>query len=239
LSVTLTGCSPVVKNESNDSTSAASSQTIKTWEDALQAIDYALDRLHFLGGEIRKASAKRLEYNVASYLTEEDALFRKYAAGIVKRNFPDARPSLHEQLADTIAVRRKFMKRKHHHATKLAGGQDPQANKSPERNVDNPAEPQLQVTGHGRALQAPQSAVTKASKPNVQELLKQIHKPTAPIRPILQSTISSMSSVHGDSIDYPECPQVKDNEKHVQCPYCLKGLPVAELRGQKKDNYWR
>ena len=198
-----------------------------------------MDRLHILGGEIRKASAKRLEYNVASYLTEEDALFRKYAAGIIKRDFPDARSSLREQLADTIAIRRKFLLGKHRHATKLAVRRDPQANKSPERNVDNPAEPQLQATGHGRVVPAPQSAVTKASKPNRLTLLQQIHKPTAPIRPVLQSTISSMSSVHGDSIDYPECPQAKDNEKHVQCPYCLKALPVAELRGPKKDNYWR
>ncbi|OXV09920.1 hypothetical protein Egran_02317 [Elaphomyces granulatus] len=229
-----------VKSESDAPTSdGASSNTSRIWEDALRAIDYALDRLHFLGGAIRKASAKRLEYNVTSYLTEEDFLFRKYAAAIVKRNFPQARSSLHKQLGDTIAVRRKFMLRKRSHATNLTVRRDPHARKSPERlSVDDPSKPE--VSGHRRAMRAsgePQSAVTKASKPNRQTpAFKKIFMPSTPI---LRSMISSMSSVHDDSIEYPECPQVKDNEKHVQCSYCLKALSAAQLRGPEKDNYWR
>lgn len=200
-----------------------------------------MDRLHFLGAAIRKASAKRLEYNVTSYLTEEDALFRKYTAAVVKRNFPQAHSSLHEQLGDTIAVRRKFMFRKRRHATKLTVRRDPQASKSPERGAGNPAKPQVAIaSGHGREMRASvatQSAVTKASKPNRQApAFKQIFRPTTPILP---SIISSASSVHDDSIEYPECPKVTDNEKHVQCPYCLKALPAVQLRGTKRDNYWR
>jgi hypothetical protein len=216
-------------------------KTITTWEDALRAIDYALDRLHFLGAAIRKASAKRLEYNVTSYLTEEDALFRKYAAAVVKRNIPQARSSLHEHLGDTIAVRRKFMVRKHRHATKLSFRRDPQARKSPERGFDNAAMPQVAtVSEHAgvmRASVAPQSAVTRASKPNrLAPALKQIFLPTTPVLP---SIISSASSVLDDSIEYPECPQVKDGEKDVQCPYCLKPLPAVQLKSPKKDDYWR
>jgi len=231
--------SPTVKNESDDSTNdAASLKTITTWEDALRAIYYALDRLHFLGAAIRKASAKRLEYNVTSYLTREDDLFRKYAAAVVKRKFSQARSSLHEQLGDTIAVRRKLMFQKHRHATKLTVRRNPQASEPPERGVDNAAQPQVAIVSEdGRAMRAPQSAVTKASRPNRQApALKQILLPATPILP---SIISSTSSVHDDSIEYPQCPQVTDNEKHVQCPYCLKALPALQLRGPQKDDYWR
>ena len=223
---------------SND---VASSKTITTWEDSLQAIDYALDRLHFLGSAIRKASAKRLQYNVTSFLVEEDAMFQKYATAVVKLNFPEARPSLHEHLGDTIAVRRKFLLQKLRHATKLTARRNPEANKLLERGVDNPTKPQMAIISGQRRETRPstamQSKATQASKPNRETpAFQRIFQPASPI---LRSIVSSTSSVYDDSVEYPECPKVTDSDKHVKCPYCLKGLRAEHLRGPRKEEYWR
>lgn len=89
------------------------------WEDAATAIDSALNRLHFLAAAIRKSSAKQLEYNVATFLSEYDILFHKDAVLLVRWRFPSARKGLCQQLGDSIAVRRRMLLQKHHHAKKL------------------------------------------------------------------------------------------------------------------------
>ena len=168
-------------------------------------------------------------------------MFQKYATAVVKRSFPEARPSLHEHLGDTIAVRRKFLLQKLRHATKLTTRRNPEANKLPERGVDNPTKPQIAiVSGHRREMRlstAVQSKATQASKPNRETpAFQQIFQP---VRPILQSIVSSTSSVYDDSVEYPEYPKVADSDKHVKCPYCLKGLLAEHLRDPRKKDYWR
>lgn len=202
------------------------------WEVVLRAVDSALDRLHFLATAIRRASAKRLEYNVGSFLTDEDVLFRRDAASFVKWKFPEARKTLCQQLGDSIAVRRRMLLQRNRHAKKLAVRRTPET-ATPATHQHN-VQLSLQATDrqvnerivHGVNL--PSGAGTRASKPNPQAVvLRQIF---VPARLALSSTISSSSSTPGDMFEYPNPPKVKDGEKHTPCPYCLKPLETAKLK---------
>lgn len=90
------------------------------WDDATRAIDAALDRLHFLAVAIRKASAKTLEQTVGTFLTDDDIVFRRDAAILLRRRFPAARTALCQQLCDSIAVRRRILLQSNRHAKRLA-----------------------------------------------------------------------------------------------------------------------
>lgn len=194
---------------------------------------------------------KQLQYNVTSYLAEEDALFRGFAAKLVKRDFPQAHPSLHKHLGDTIAVRRKIMRRKLHHARKLAARRSHQPPEPSKQNVQiethiqvsQPQATQAQMSNTPvpahitQAFVGPQSVETKASKPNPEaSIFKQVLLPN---RPLLQSTVGSSQSVDHDSLSYPECPLAESGETHVQCPYCLMPLPVTMMSNRKRELHWR
>ncbi|KAI1145749.1 ankyrin [Nemania diffusa] len=183
------------------------------WEDAATAIDSALNRLHFLAAAIRKSSAKQLEYNVATFLSEYDILFHKDAVLLVRWRFPSARKGLCQQLGDSIAVRRRMLLQKHHHAKKLTVRR---------RMV--------------RQLNVPPSGTTKASRPDPHApALRQIHLPK---RPALTTLISAVSTSHADSFEYPPQPRANLGESRVQCPYCLMPLDNVKLQ-DRRDEYWR
>ncbi|KAI1754549.1 ankyrin repeat-containing domain protein [Xylaria castorea] len=214
---------------------------IMRWEDASRAIDSALNRLHFLAAAIRKASAKQLEYNVATFLSEDDILFHKDAVSLVRWRFPAARKGLCQQLGDSIAVRRRMLLQKHRHAKKLTVRWVP--DKGPvaqqERNVEAElgkvatVSPEKRMVHH---LNIPTSGITKASRPDPDAPeLRQIHLPR---RPALTTLISTISTSQGDSFEYPPRPRANLGESRVQCPYCL--MPLDNIKLQNRgDEYWR
>lgn len=234
-------------NSSNPTTWDSQKQKaiISRWENASRAIDSALDRLHFLAAVIRKASARQLEYNVATFLTDDDIVFRSNAASLVRWRFPNARRTLCEQLGNAIAVRRRMLLHKHHHALKLTvrrlvpeavpstrqSGQDPEP-RSSRPGAANPRLMKMTV----RPLNVPASGITKASTPDPQApVLRYLHHPP---RPALTSVISTISAAPGDSFEYPPPPQTKQGETRVQCPYCLMPLDLGELE-KRGDEYWK
>ena len=214
---------------------------ISRWEDASRAVDFALDRLHFLAAAIRKASAKQLEYNVATFLTDDDIVFRRDAASLVRWKFPSARKRLCEQLGDSIAVRRRMLLQKHRHAMKLTARRVVETAPSAKQSQDS--EPKSMPTASPpakdrimRHLNVPASGVTKASMPDPQApVLRHLHLPQ---RPALTSVISTISTAPGDSFEYPPPPKIKEGETRIQCPYCLMPLDFGELEN-RGNQYWR
>jgi hypothetical protein len=218
-----------------------SSVNMKEWKDALKAVEDALDRLHFLAVAIRKASAKRLEYDVNTFLTEEDALFRRDAACYVRWKFPGARKALCEQLGDSIAVRRRMLLNKRRHEKKLAMRRaadvvapTPVEYSDSVATASKPVHP-IPVSNQVTKAKAPPDTATIASRPAAQELLMR-HITKFPRTP-LTSIRSSAPSGAEFSFEYPPAPRAKPGAKLVLCPYCCTPLEAAKLR-TPKNNYW-
>ncbi|KAI3322336.1 hypothetical protein HD806DRAFT_122479 [Xylariaceae sp. AK1471] len=215
--------------------------TISRWENASRAIDSVLDRLHFLAAAIRKASAKRLEYNVATFLTDDDILFRRDAASLVRWRFPSARKGLSQQLGDSIAVRRRMLLQKHSHAKKLAVRRIVEKTLPVRQSEDTGPHPRPTASPPTKEkivhhVNVPESGITKASRPDPQApVLKHLHLHK---RPALTSVISTISIAPGDSFEYPQPPKIKENETRIQCPYCLMPLDLGKPKSREiKD--WR
>lgn len=216
---------------------------IARWEDASRAIDSALDRLHFLAVTIRKASAKKVEYSVTNFLTDDDVVFRRDAASLVHWRFPAARKSLCQQLGDSIAIRRKMLVLKNRHAKKLAVRRVTVTDDCPpiEHSQNVYSRPPLSATPHGkdrliRHSKLPPSGVTKASIPDPQSpVLNNVYfpKPRA-----LTTVITTISTNYSDSFEYPAPPKASKGETRVQCPYCLMPLDFRELE-KRNHEYWR
>lgn len=215
---------------------------ISKWEDVSQAVDSALNRLHFLAAAIRKASAKKLEYNIATFLTDEDIVFRRDAGSLVRFRFPSARKSLCQQLGDSIAVRRRMLLQKHRHAKKLTVRRV--VDKSPpvkqRHNSEPDFRPVVDQAPRARMLRnfsVPASGVTKASRPDPRApALRHLHLPR---RPALSTVISTISTTYTqqDSFEYPSPPKANEGETRTQCPYCLMPLDNTELRNNV-NGYW-
>lgn len=220
--------------------SSESQPDISIWEGILRAIDSALDRLHFVAVAIRKASAKKIEYNLAIVLTDQDIVFRRDVAALVRLRFPAARRSICQQIGDSIAARRRMLFQKHIHAKKLTirrvvtGG--------PPSKQRHSSEPDFKPVGStpakdriARNLSVPATGATKASRPDPQApALKHLHHPK---RPALTTVVSEISTSQQDSFEYPPPPKANDGDTRVQCPYCLMPLDHRELE-RKGYEYW-
>ncbi|PHH62955.1 hypothetical protein CDD81_6380 [Ophiocordyceps australis] len=214
------------------------------WEDTLRAIDSALHRMHFIAVAIRKASAKQLDETVTTLLTDEDAVFRRDIACLIRYRFPAARKALCQQLGDSIAVRRRILLHGKRHANKLAVRRLPQDEPSAKQHqnaypdaipVTHP-QPQIMDRMAHRPVEIA-SGITKASRPDPQApVLRQLRapKPRAPT-----TVISTISTTLDDWFEYPPAPIASQGETRVQCPFCFRPLERRELEKQKNDSWKR
>ncbi|KAI1330203.1 hypothetical protein F5Y16DRAFT_31336 [Xylariaceae sp. FL0255] len=68
-------------------------------EEAMGAIQKALDELHFMAIAIRRSSVRSQKYNLSSHFPrDDDSYFQQQAGLLVRYFFPDARRSLCDQL---------------------------------------------------------------------------------------------------------------------------------------------
>lgn len=211
-------------------------------ESAFQAIDSALERLHSLAVAIRQASAKQLDHTITTFLTDEDVVFRRDAAVLVRRRFPAARQGLCQRLGDSISVRRRMFRQMTRHAHKLALRRVLEIGPSQRQPQDLAPEPGQKATispGHrvSNGLKTVPSDMTKASLPNLQILETNYLLP--PTAPDLRSMKSEMNITGEDSVEYPPRPRTVAGDTRVQCPYCLKPLDSRKLKAAEGDKYWR
>ncbi|KAF2963178.1 hypothetical protein GQX73_g10398 [Xylaria multiplex] len=210
------------------------------WDQSLSSIGAALDRLHFLAGAIRKASARKVygDETLLNFATDEELFFKNTAISYVKRKFPKARKSLREHLGITIAARRRVMSNKIRHERKLATRRTD--NKSTfeeiEKPIRSPSLAQLQTEPFKTKEQGTAGTeFTRASKLDHSLVIKYIkrEKPTLSIR-------SSGTSHQEDSVSekYPPLPKIPPRERHVLCPYCREPLDARNFRGSQAAEYW-
>jgi hypothetical protein len=197
-----------------------SSVDAEEWRDALEAVGDALDRLHFLAVAIRKVSAKRLEYDANTSLTEQDALFRQDAVSSIRRMFPEAQRSLSEQLGESIAIRRRMLLNKRRQDDTGTG--------------PKPFQP-IPVSSQATKVRLTSKIETIASRPISPESLgRHIMKPP---RTALIPVRSSAPSGAEMSFEYPPPPRTEPHAKFVSCPYCFTPLEADKLRAPE-NNYW-
>jgi hypothetical protein len=200
------------------------------------ATKQAINDLHFMAAVIRRSSVQNEKYNlITGFETNEELLFGQFARLLVKRDFPNARHSLCEQLAASIAVRRKMLSHRKLHEDKLG-----------ERRQVTPVGPQLTVSPSEQSQARPNPLP-------LQRLKNQKDRPTGSddtrsrfdgqaARGYLQagpslSTISRGSSVRNRDILYPDMPEISSANGRCTCPYCGKPLVAKKL---KEDlNYWK
>ena len=208
------------------------------------ATNQAINDLHFMAAVIRRSSVQSEKYDLISgFETDDELYFGEFANGLVKRDFPNARRSLCEQLGASIAVRRKRLFHRKLHEEKLG-----------ERRQVAPVRPQQQPTVSASQPHALFSQAVALPTPlPLQRLKNQKNAPTrsddtrsrfdgAATRGHLKagpglSTISMGSSVRNPDTVYPDMPQISSGNGRCTCPYCAKPLVTARL---KKDlNYWK
>ncbi|KAL3952899.1 hypothetical protein ACCO45_012842 [Purpureocillium lilacinum] len=210
------------------------------WENIARAIDTALDRLHYIAVAIRKASAQQLDHTVATLLTDEDIVFRRDIASLIRYRFPAARKGLHQQLGDSIAVRRRLLVQSKRHAARLAVRRLPQNALSTENSTKDqqPVHATRNLVKE-RIAQRPMelaSGITKASRPDPHAPgLRRLHGPKPPA---LTTVVSTITAVHEDSFKYPPVPSASEGETRVQCPVCFMPLERKELE-KKQNEHWK
>ncbi|KAF4432614.1 TPR domain-containing [Fusarium acutatum] len=215
------------------------SSQLEQWDEDLNAVNEAIDRLHFLAIAIRKASVKRLHYDIKTFLTDEDTTFLRYARTYVRWRFPAAPKVLCNQLGDSIAVRRRILLRKYKHEQRLKKPRNINISKvvpsQDEKLTKTNVETSLQMKVHQAATTSGLSSTyTKASKPShqgkIMEYLKRGPK-------TVLSSIQSQKGGGDDSIQYPDPPRVEGGDKPTKCPYCELSLETTQLQ-DPMSGYW-
>lgn len=78
------------------------------------------------------------------------------------------------------------------------------------------------------------SGITKAFRPDPQApVLRQLHPPKP-----LTTIISTISTTHEDSFEYPPVPTASEGNTRVQCPFCFMPLERRELE-KKENHHWK
>jgi hypothetical protein len=213
-----------------DQTSRLSLEELEDRKEAQKAISGALERLHFVAIAIRKTSAKRLAYDVNTYLLDEDRHFHQHAVSYVKWKFRAASRALCTQLGDSIAVRRRMLLDKRSHGINLTTRRTTHRGDVLQKGAK--AEIQgafltTQATTVGQIVPSPGQGPS-ASRPAGQSVV--LRHLTQPLRPILASERCASSSPSVFSFEYPEPPRCEGGDQYVSCPYCFMGLNSANLR---------
>ncbi|RFU77423.1 camk camk1 camk1-cmk kinase [Trichoderma arundinaceum] len=215
-------------------------------EEAWRAVEKSVDDLHFMAAAIRRASTQSQKYSLSSTFEQNEELyFENYATVLARREYPNARRSLCEQLGASIAIRRRKLSRKRMHEEKLGQRREVTAlNSKPTASNESHlnAKPQQTRTREEskiqplvlRALQKKHN-IPSVSHESGSELQSTVVRNYLKHGPTL-SAVSSGSSIKTEAIEYPKKPKFSPGDKYCACPYCAK--PLDSQRLGRDTNYW-
>jgi DNA primase len=213
-------------------------------ERAWIAARQALNDLHFMASIIRKSSVQSEIYNLSSRVTRDDDLyFEENAQLLVKRDYPNARRSLQEQLGSSISIRRKrIYQRKLHEVKHQQRRQADQDNIRPpprrgSTSASHPSPSQADAKPKPLALQM----LKKANDEHNNSIDTRSRFDGTAARKRLKRSSSTSSSrgstVRDSEIVYPDMPKFSKSDERCECPYCTKPLLVSQLR--KDPEHWK
>ncbi|KAL4862580.1 hypothetical protein BDV12DRAFT_41942 [Aspergillus spectabilis] len=215
--------------------------------ETLQAVSESLDRLQRLAVIIRKSSAQSRNVRTRAFAEEEDEEnFEQFAWLMVKHRFKEASESLCEQLANSIAMRRRAFVYKAKHQKKLAfratttnvrqsviayGSRSTEYQHEPSSPMP-PLSSQVPLNdAPERRTINPAPSRTNASTLDTtlfRHLLRDYKPPS--------SLVSKVTSFQDMKLDYPPPPIVREGQKGCICPYCCEILPAVKVNN---DRWWK
>ncbi|OJJ42552.1 hypothetical protein ASPZODRAFT_20323 [Penicilliopsis zonata CBS 506.65] len=220
--------------------------------EAIQASGASIDRLHTLAVVIRKSSAQSRSLRAKAFASEDDKEnFEQFALTILKHRFKEAAGPLCEQLASSIAMRRKQFIYKSKHQKKLAF-QKTTRTPNTTANAQNPTTPHTTRETEGHDSPSTLNPEPSLSSQGFQHTPRALPSRFAPSQTnastldpkqfyrLLQnpppSIASKGTSIRDTKLDYPPAPTIREGQKECVCPYCCEILPTAKA---KNDRSWR
>lgn len=210
----------------------------KIQKEAVDSILHAIEELHFMASVIRRSSVRSQNYSLSSgFAKDDDHYFENYVFLIIRHTFPHARRSFCKQLATSIALRRKRLRRKIQHEAKLKTRQTPRlVNTSTVQETpvalsqSGPSPKSTSTPGQVQGRVIPTRSIDTRSNLNVGIARRDLKAGK------VLSTTSMGSSVRLSERKYPPKPGFQPGATDCACPYCSRRLITAKLSNIPK--YW-
>lgn len=214
----------------------------------LQAIDSAIERLHFLARTIRRASHREPGKELLGFRSRGDELFHQYAITRVKMLFPYAKKSLWEHIGGFMATRRAALLLTQQHAIGLTAKRDNESSDRTGIQAISPGSHQGSVSTSQNMCETPSQ--NRIPVPNFASnsklgLLRPSTMGKSSFKEIYhkQSTISIPSSTFSrqdskTALEYPTPPPFKDESGKVPCTFCREPLQLSKSDLKNKKNSW-
>jgi hypothetical protein len=218
--------------------------------ESVETTKESIDRLQTLAMVLRKSSIQSRNIRAKAFASEDDdGSFELFALTIIKHRYKEINGSLCEQLAASLAVRRRRFVYKSRHQSKLAYNNYVNAKESSviehaARQLVQPRQTQKRIQPselpaknipfrQEEQLIGPAPSQTNASTLD-SKAFRRILYDSAAKSPF--SIISRGTSIHDEKLDYPPPPIVTRGHNECTCPYCFELLPAAKVRN---DRWWR
>ncbi|KAK6511008.1 hypothetical protein TWF506_010093 [Arthrobotrys conoides] len=220
--------------------------------EVIEVASASLDRLQNLATVIRKSSAQSRNLRSKALSSDDEVNFKDFVLKVLKHRFKDANGSLCEQIAESVALRRKQFDYKIRHQGKLSRDI---ADLGPSR-----LRPEQSIVGTKHRLAASQIGRGKVdtvirepkrlrriaplsspcrvapSETNASTLDTKVFRKTLPVYKAPRSIVSQGTSVRDLELEYPPPPTWALEQRECTCPYCCEILSSAHA---KNERWWR
>lgn len=226
--------------------------------EALNTVDSTIDRLNRLGSTIRAYSTASLESRVSAFTEQHgDENYTELAKHIIQFKYHTAPPSLQDQLAQSMSVRRQRLRYMRKHQQKLANRSQPpkverqvQKESAGVKTVLLPVDETSSQIGPESApprvrfstsnadtakLAAPSTHTRASSFVQTPSLVHRLRLAGDGAASVVSSSKESTTFMAEDLDNYPPPPKREEGKPEPQCPYCFKPLRESEL----KTRNWR
>lgn len=189
---------------------------------AVDSIREAVEQLQSLVRVIRESYSLARNHRLRSeFITYDERNFENYALDAVERTFPHARQSLRNQLAATVALRRRRMLRKVHHQRRYGTGPIHllATCSLPHRSVPH----RVQDPASTDSRNAMSSSIVAVDRQDV----------------ALGQALSELNTEPSTSMTertYPPKPRIHPEDARCPCPYCGNWLEEDKLNDV--PTYW-
>ncbi|KAK6529892.1 hypothetical protein TWF281_009046 [Arthrobotrys megalospora] len=215
---------------------------------AVKSITASLDRLQTLAIVIRKSSAQSRNLRSQAFHGNGTKNFEEFVLAVLKHRFKEANGSLCEQLAESIALRRRRFEYNRQHQSKLASiatdrsvelvedifGQLKIGRKQGSHGGDTSSRVGPQTVHPSNRHYIMPGALEQVDIAST--IIPGIFRKTLAAYKPPQSLISRGTSVVDVRLEYPPPPTHDPKQKECSCPYCCEILPFVRVSDER---WWR
>ncbi|EGX50304.1 hypothetical protein AOL_s00076g68 [Orbilia oligospora ATCC 24927] len=220
--------------------------------EVIEAASASLDRLQNLATVIRKSSAQSRNLRSKALSSDDELNFKDFVLRVLKHRFKEANGSLCEQVAESVALRRKQFEYKIRHQGKLArpvvelGHSNLRPEPSMAGTKHHLVAPQRNYGEINTATREPKRlrliaplgrpCAVAPSETNASTLDTKLFRKTFPVHKAPRSIASQGTSVRDVDLEYPPPPALALEHRECTCPYCCEILLSVHT---KNERWWR